>query len=314
MATQPRSSRPSNNQDALDLLQALIETPPAPPDARLQPISLRSTVEQRRHALGRYALRTWVDRLLRHAERLLMLFTLVFFGYWFVDGPLHDWLHEWQQPRRSAPVASAADLPSPSTPHARPREPGPEHRLGIPQPNTDTRLSLVVPLPYTTPDMAHSAPESDFIAPRGRAPAAPVATSPQPTRLLIPSLALDTPVEEVFVVDGTWQVADYAAGYLHDTGVPGEPGNTVLAGHAGLRGGVFRDLGALAAGNDIYLDAAGWRYHYRVRESKNVWPTQVEVLAPTDTAVLTLLTCTNWDTQRLVVVADLVDSKPSPAA
>jgi sortase A len=119
-------------------------------------------------------------------------------------------------------------------------------------------------------------------------------------------------VKEVFVVDGAWQVADYAAGYLNGTGLPGETGNTVLAGHAGLRGAVFRDLGALAPGDTIFLDAAGLRYHYRVRELKSVWPNQTEVLDPTTTATLTLLTCTNWDTQRLVVVADLLESKPSP--
>ena len=85
-----------------------------------------------------------------------------------------------------------------------------------------------------------------------------------------------------------------------------------MAGHAGIRGAVFRDLGAVAATNDIYLDAAGWRYHYRVRDSKSVWPNQVEVLDATPKPVLTLMTCTNWDTQRLVVVADLVDSKPIP--
>jgi sortase A len=123
-------------------------------------------------------------------------------------------------------------------------------------------------------------------------------------------------VKEVFIVDGVWEVAEYAAGYLHGTALPGnyssEGGNTVLAGHAGLRGAVFGSLGALSAGDDIYLDAGGWRYHYRVREVKSVWPTQVEVLDLTSTPVLTLLTCTNWDTQRLVVVADLVGSKPSP--
>ena len=83
-----------------------------------------------------------------------------------------------------------------------------------------------------------------------------------------------------------------------------------ISGHLGLRGGVFATLPALQPGADIYIDAGGWRYHYRVRESKNVWPEQVEILDQTPTAVLTLLTCTNWDTQRLVVVADLVESKP----
>jgi sortase A len=275
---------------------------------RLQPIALRSTDAHRRHALRRYSLRTWVDALLRHAEHLLLLITLAFFGYWFFDGPARDWLHDRQQPAPSAAVANAAPRPPSLASDTRGKEG--EHTPPAPAP----RLDRAVPLPYTTPGMAYVEPESDFIAPRGGAPAAPVAVAPQPTRLLIPSLALDTPVKEVFVVDGAWQVADYAAGYLHDTGLPGDPGNTVLAGHAGLRGGVFRDLGALAAGADIYLDAGGWRYHYRVRGSQSVWPAQVEVLAPTETAVLTLLTCTNWDTQRLVVVADLLDSKPSPGA
>ena len=303
MATQHRPTHPPDNQDPLDLLQALIETPPSPPDARLQPIALRSTVEQRRHALRRYQMRTRLDTLLHYAERLLMLLTLAIFGYWLIDGPVRDWLHDWQQPAPGTRVANAAP-PSGAVPAPAPLGRG--HDKGA------TGAVSTVPLPYTTPDMASAAPESDFIAPSGHAPAAPVAVAPQPTRLLIPSLALDTPVTEVFVVDGAWQVADYAAGYLHDTALPGDRGNTVLAGHAGLRGGVFRDLGAVAAGDDIYVDAAGWRYHYRVRESKSVWPNQVEVLAPTDAAVLTLLTCTNWDTQRLVVVADLMDSKPSP--
>jgi sortase A len=109
-------------------------------------------------------------------------------------------------------------------------------------------------------------------------------------------------------------VAEYAAGYLHGSGLPGDPGNMALAGHAGLFGGVFRDLGGLAAGDEVLVDAAGWRYSYRVRESKAVWPDQIEVLDPTPTATLTLLTCTNWDMQRLIVVADLVAAKPLPGA
>ncbi len=287
MSFQPRPSRTSNNQEALDLLQTLIEAPPTPAAARLRPAALRSTVEQRRHALSRYLLRTWVDRLLSHAERLLMLITCAIFIFWLADGPVRDWLHERQQPLHSAPIAAAA-----------PAEP----------------LDRSVPLPYTTPDMERAAPQSDFMAPRQGVSSAPMLVAPQPSRLLIPAIGLDTPVKEVFIVDGAWEVADYAAGYLHNTALPGEVGNAVLAGHAGMRGGVFRDLGALGPGADIYVDAGGWRYHYRVRATQSVLPTQVEVLAPTATPVLTLLTCTNWDTQRLVVVADLVDSKPVPGA
>ena len=298
MAVYRRPTRAPASDDTLELLRTLIETPPAPPEAGPRPIALRSTSEQRRHALNGYALRTWFDGLLRHAERLLIVTAVLVFGLWFVDGPLRDWLHEQQSIAQSAPSA-------PSVPTTIPRP-----HVAVAPAKGDPGA---VPLPYIAPDAAPPI-EDDFMAPRQGPAAAPISVALQPTHLLIPSIGIDTPVKEVFIVDGAWEVADYAAGYMHGTGLPGEPGNAALAGHAGLRGGVFRDLGALIAGADIYIDAGGWRYHYRVRESKSVWPEQTEVLAPTKTATLTLLTCTNWDTQRLVVVADLVDSKPAPGS
>lgn len=284
-----------HNNEAADLLQALIATPPAAPAKRLAPIALRSATEQRRHALQGFLMRSWVDALLRRAEQLVVLAAVLVFGWWLIDGPVRDWVHDWQTPAANASASEATLLAQ--TKHAF----GAAPRVATP--------SL---LPYVPARLADSAPIDEFLAPRQGVATAPITNAPQPTRLLIPAIGLDTPTKEVFVVDGAWEVADYAAGYLHGTGLPGEKGNTVLAGHAGLRGGVFRDLGSLTAGDDIYIDAAGWRYHYRVRESFSVAPTQTEVLDPTPNATLTLMTCTNWDTQRLVVVADLLDSKPSP--
>jgi sortase A len=293
MANRSRST-PISEDDPRELLAALLGAPPTPSEVRRPPIALRSMPELRRHALRGFQLRTWVDTWLQHGERLLLVLALLVFGYWFVDGPLRDWFHEQQPSVASAPVAVAAVAAPPAASPAKPR------------------AELLVPLPSV--DIANiSAPSitDDFMSPRQGLISEPLAVAPQPHRLSIPALQLDTPVKEVFVVDGAWEVADYAAGYLHGTGLPGS-GNTVLAGHAGLRGAVFRDLGALVYDNDIYLDAAGWRYHYRVRDAKSVWPNQLEVLDPTPRPVLTLMTCTNWDTQRLVVVADLIDSKPIP--
>ena len=292
MATRSRST-PMPEDDPRDLLAALLGAPPAPAETRRPPIALRSTPELRRQALRGFRLRTWVDTWLQHGERLLLVLALLVFGYWFVDGPLRDWLHDQQPSPSSAPVAQAAIVAQPLAGQAKPR------------------ATSVVPLPYVAIGSASAPPPDDYLAPRQSALSEPLAVAPQPNHLVIPSIQLDTPVKEVFIVDGAWEVADYAAGYLHDTGLPGS-GNTVLAGHAGLRGAVFRDLGALVFNDDIYLDAAGWRYHYRVREARSVWPNQVEVLDPTPKPVLTLMTCTNWDTQRLVVVAELIDSKPIP--
>ena len=288
-----RRSIPIPDDDPRELLAALLSAPTVPSEARRPPIALRSMPELQRQALRGFQLRTWVDTWLQHGERLLLALALLIFGYWFVDGPLRDWLHEQAPSVANAPVAVAAVAVPTAAVRAKPR------------------AGDFVPLPSVNINSASAPAPDDFMAPRQGALSGPLAIAPQPSHLVIPSIQLDTPVREVFVVDSAWEVADYAAGYLHDTGLPGS-GNTVLAGHAGIRGAVFRDLGALVYDDDIYLDAAGWRYHYRVRDAKSVWPNQLEVLDATPRPVLTLMTCTNWDTQRLVVVADLIDSKPIP--
>jgi len=58
----------------------------------------------------------------------------------------------------------------------------------------------------------------------------------------------------------------------------------------------------------------GFDYRYRLRTASTVWPNQTEVLDSTETPTMTLITCTNWDTQRLVAQADFVDSGPVPNA
>jgi len=296
-----RSSRqhPAPQPEDETLLEILIATPPAPAEAWHLPVRLRSTDEHRNHALGGFLLRTRLDSWLHHAERLLAVAALLVFVYWLVDGPVRDWVHTQQAVRR-APVVQAAVQATAV--------------VRVPPYTAGFQVAPAgAPLPFTTPDMQQPSAEG-FLAPRS---AVVVADAPayqngsrRPDRLLIPAIGVDTPVVEVFVVDGTWQVADYAAGYLHGTGLPGDPGNMALAGHAGLRGAVFRDLGRLTPGDDVFVDSDGWRYQYRVRETRSVWPTDTGVLDPTDAPTITLITCTNWDTQRLVVAGDLIGARP----
>ncbi len=126
-----------------------------------------------------------------------------------------------------------------------------------------------------------------------------------PTRLVIPAIELDTPVKEVTIENGVWQVAEYAAGYHRGTARPGTIGNTVISGHKGLYGGVFARLEELSPGNEVFLYAGPHLYRYIVEEKKSVWPHQVEVMAQTARPILTLITCTAYDTQRLIVIARL---------
>lgn len=182
-------------------------------------------------------------------------------------------------------------------------------------PDSTQSLKRAVALPFTPAGMEHEQEvarqrnAADYLTPR-TVSAPRMRVDPHPQRLLIPAIGVDTVVQEVFIADGVWQVADYAAGYHHGSALPGETGNVVMAGHAGLRGAVFRDLGTLAPGDVVLVDAGTWRHHYQVRQRLSVWPTQIEVMEPTPTPVLTLITCTAWDTQRLVVIADLIDSRP----
>jgi sortase A len=316
---QPRNDprHPLEEQRSQVLLQTLLGTPAPMRDARPHPIVLHALDQQPGQVLGNYLSPTRFDTLLGISQRFLAAASLLVLGYWFIDGPIRDWAHV-RQPALGASLPGAtpvgANIGSASL-HT-------EFTLPYALPETDRPTNgedFIAPQQRTTDlqtdrSEAQPAQNDDFAAPgRIAIPARVAQVAAQPTHLLIPSITVDTPVVETFVVDGEWQVADYAAGYLHETGLPGDRGNMVIGGHLGLRGGVFRDLASLVPGADIYVDAAGWRYQYRVRESKSVWPNQTEVLYPTEKPTLTLLTCTNWDTQRLIVVADIVAAKPLPS-
>jgi sortase A len=127
----------------------------------------------------------------------------------------------------------------------------------------------------------------------------------EPTRLVIPSIQLDTPVKEVTIENGVWQVAQYAAGYHRGTARPGTVGNTVISGHKGMFGAVFYNLEEVNVGDEVFLYAGPRLYRYVVEDKKSVWPNQTEVMDQTPNPILTLITCTAYDTQRLVVVARL---------
>src|SRR3954462_4307974 len=116
-----RRSIPIPDDDPRELLAALLRAPPVPPEPRRPPIALRSMPELQRQALRGFQLRTWVDTWLQHGERLLLALALLIFGYWFVDGPLRDWLHEQAPSVANAPVAVAAVAVPTAAVRAKPR-------------------------------------------------------------------------------------------------------------------------------------------------------------------------------------------------
>ncbi len=78
------------------------------------------------------------------------------------------------------------------------------------------------------------------------------------------------------------------AGHIEGTPLPGEPGNSGIAGH---RDTFFRELRNIRQNDEIQLQTPTELLHYEVDWVKVVKPDDITVLAPTTGSALTLVTC-----------------------
>ena len=94
----------------------------------------------------------------------------------------------------------------------------------------------------------------------------------------------------------------YGIGHIPDTAAVGSKGNCVLAGHRGSRYGTyFKYLNRLTEGDVVKItDKEGNVHLYEVVSSEVVGPYDNFVKAQGDKTELTLLTCENSGTMRLI--------------
>ena len=94
----------------------------------------------------------------------------------------------------------------------------------------------------------------------------------------------------------------YGIGHIPDTAAIGSKGNCVLAGHRGSRYGTyFKYLNRLSAGDTVkVMDKEGNVYLYEVVSWEVVGPYDNSVKAQGIETELTLLTCENSGTMRLI--------------
>ena len=115
-------------------------------------------------------------------------------------------------------------------------------------------------------------------------------------------------VEQV-VLEGTG-VADLkrGPGHYRGTPLPGQPGNSAIAGHRTTYGAPFFKLGKMKVGDDIKVETRTGNYLYRVSRIYTVEPTDSSPLLPTDENILTLTTCDPpfSAAKRLIVVATML--------
>jgi sortase A len=198
---------------------------------------------------------------------------------------------------------------------------------------TPTSAALPTVEPPTPAPPTPEAPPFQMPLPTATATPAPPAIAEQPprpafggefvpSRLLIDSIGLDTPIVSVGwnVVEqngqqySVWQVADYAVGWHKTTAMLGNAGNTVMAGHHNVNGEVFRDLVNVEVGDHVTIYAGDIPFEYIVElktivkekgEPVEVRQRNAQWIAPTNDERVTFVTCWPYtnNTHRVIVVA-----------
>ena len=170
---------------------------------------------------------------------------------------------------------------------------------------------MVLPSGHTPPNSPDGAQPNEAEIPEHLKPLVQsLANLPVPTpapeqaiRIQIPSIGVDAPVVQG---DGWEQLKKGVAQHI-GTANPGQTGNLVLSAHNDIFGEIFRYLDKLQPGDEIIVFTNQKQYTYVVDGTRVVEPTSVEVMAPTGSPVVTLISCYPYlvDKQRIVVRANL---------
>ena len=122
-------------------------------------------------------------------------------------------------------------------------------------------------------------------------------------RIEIPSIGVDAPIVEGDDPESLKQGAGHNVYSAH----PGERGNCVISAHNDIFGEIFRDLPDVELGDEVHVHTVTNEYRYVVTQKRVIEPTEVSVMYPTSSPVLTLISCYPYgiDTHRIVVVAEL---------
>ena len=140
------------------------------------------------------------------------------------------------------------------------------------------------------------------------APAVVFSLDPEPGEhfgdMTIPVIGIKVPL-----IEGTdFDALEKGVGHYLESVMPGVVDNSVLAGH---RDTVFKQLGELQLEDELIVTTAAGTYTYIISNIRIVEADDLTVIVPSETAILTLITCYPFNTpgyypQRYVVTADLI--------
>ncbi len=182
-----------------------------------------------------------------------------------------------------------------------------------PETVTPTPLVMAVVLPsgHTPPDAQGNTRPNEAEIPAHLLPMVqslanvPIPTSApdQAVRIQIPAINVDAPVVQG---DG-WEQLKKGVGQYIGSPSPGRDGNVVLSAHNDVYGEIFRYLDRLVPGDQVIVYTQQRQFTYIVDRTVLVEPTAVEVMAPTNSPTVTLISCYPYlvNDQRIVVFARL---------
>lgn len=164
-------------------------------------------------------------------------------------------------------------------------------------PSTTTPASTDAPRPTTTlPELGTPIP-----------PPPPDAVEPEVVvgSIEIPAIGVSRTMYSG-ITDAT---LDRGPGHWPGSAMPGEWGNTVVAGHRVSNGGVFRNLDQLVPGDLIVFETSDGRFEYAVTGTEIVPPTALWITDQTYAHRATLFAChpPGSVSERIVVSAELVE-------
>ena len=148
------------------------------------------------------------------------------------------------------------------------------------------------------------------------------------SKLIIPKINVEVPIAFGVGNDYNSQMKAMESGVANfsipgASSVPGQTGNTVIAGHSSndafVNGDykfIFAQNEKLQTGDTIYVNYQGKRYTYSITKKEVVLPEEVNKLVyPTDKPVLTLISCVPLGTalKRLLITAEQVSPDPTVA-
>lgn len=187
----------------------------------------------------------------------------------------------------------------------------PDEAPAVPTPRyADPELGAVTAQP--PPDVALAQPQAQTVQLPGTFPL-------DGAQIVIPSLAVNSPIIQVYLSGHSWDVDSLGLNVGHlqgTTWLTGRPGNIVLSGHVEMgdgRRGVFTDLANIEPGALIILQQGETERRYVVTEISVVMPDNLDPVRPTSDERLTLITCDDYDffsdayATRTVVVAEPIN-------